>query len=231
MIHKVILNQDRKYALRSFQVIIELLRFFYLIGVENFMEGYQQIMQNIPITDNQFFYDEDIHTIADQKQKFDQANPINSDSNQNWKSNSNLNQQNPIQSEIILTKIQNRRRIYTREVLNDLSTVFDIQSKFIDYEQQIKNMNPKINQLYDFTISPQEKHRHEEAFNSIFNEQIFFQKLNDYYKSDLPNEYQNQTKNDINSLKDFIIMTSKMTLNEDIDPNKLALLGDLDGNI
>jgi hypothetical protein len=225
MIHKVFLNLDKKYSLRSFQVIIELFRFFYLIGISQFIEGYTQIKESVPISDDEFFYDGDINTISEQKQKFDKVIGLKTDLN----SNSNLNQNQPIHSEEILRKLQTRRRIYSKEVFNDVPNVFDIQSKFLDYDQQIKNTKPEINQLYEVQVAPQQNQRHQDAFNSILNEQIFFQKLSDYYKSNLSGGYQHLTKHDINSLQDFLVMNSKMDLNETIDLNKLALLHDLDG--
>lgn len=173
------------------------------------MKASSKISQNNKFLEDNYFMEGDIKTISKQRTRFDDAlkkpkkkpqppaprqpepqpqpqpqpqaqpnpQPVKPASSGGGGSDS------PLPSQKIVSDLVEKRKIYMRSVFREGGDIYDIQSRYVEYEHQIRKTRTSMQQLLDMPYPKEREDDQQKAVMGIYNELDIWEPIEKYNKS------------------------------------------------
>lgn len=211
-----------------------------MMEIPKFNEGFTKIADNVLFLDKSYFLDGQINNIDQQRKKFDENVKIFDSKLKNVKSvaskkkpeskpKNKIDSSEKIPSEIILHKIQNKRKAYKKILFDSNKDIGDIQLKYLEYEHQMKRAENDMMKVFENPVLEHKLQANENAINIIFAEQEYFRILKNFYSKNEYTDIRNISEADLDKIKEFVVQNSEKQLNEQVRPEEYPSFGNQNG--
>ena len=202
------------------------------------MKAFNNISKSNKFLEKSFFTEGDIKTLSQQRKKFDEAlvapKPISNKDipkkiiepveNLKPKQNDNSKKETML-SKKMLNDLHEKRDIYLRSVFREEDDIYNVQSRFVEYEHQIRKTTNNMDTIFSSQPPKGRENEHENAIMSLYNELEVWESFQNYNKNKGFSDFKNLENTPISEIRKDIsdIINAKIPgkLNELKNPEKL----------
>jgi hypothetical protein len=208
------------------------------LDIQKFENGFKKINSlNIQMLDDNYFLNGNIKTLNDQRKKFDQdvlkfvqkSNSVSKKPPSLPKEPKKPPSSSKLKSEILLEKIQNKRRAFNKILFAKENEVYETQLKFLEHEHQLKQNGKAMETIFESPVPLNQISKNEALLDQNFNEAEYFSNLKDFYMQNNYDDIRNINQEDIIKIRDFVKEKTKTILKEAIIPEEYPSFGDQNG--
>lgn len=234
--------KDKIWSLAAYQLSFEILKYLHFFEIPQCSDLFQKIQKSCPSFDETFFFEDSIKTLKKQLQKFDKKiNPKEpkppalildnkpkdlsmavADSKKPSKP-----EQSGLLSEQLLAAIRAKKHIFIRSVMRKGESMYEIQSKLLNYSHQNNKIISSMESLFAAKIPKEKISDNEQAMDRIYQEIELFNLIDaSNNKLDLSDVKREDIIAFSEEVKSIVTVQSPEFDWSEYDEGKLAIRGD-----
>ena len=167
--------------------------------------------KNNKFLEGNYFIEGDIKTLAQQRKNFDEAlvapKPVPRDPPQTSQAPSQPKPQSnkkEILSTQMLKDLIEKRDIYLRSVFREEDDIYNVQSRFVEYEHQIRKLRNNMDNIFSIQPPKDKLNEHEQSIMLIYNELEIWESFEKYNKNKGFSDFKNLENTNISEVREDI---------------------------
>lgn len=202
--------------MRSYQLSLEIYRALQLYGIEKYLKAYKNLSRSNNFLEENYFTEGDIKTLNKQRNKFDEAvvasktakkepsRQIPQIPERSQPKPSNTSNQKDILSTQMLKDLIEKRDIYLRSVFREEDDIYNVQSRFVEYEHQIRKIRNNMDNFFSIQPPKGKENEHEQSIMLIYGELDIWDTFEKYNKNKGFSDFKNLENTDISEVQEDI---------------------------
>lgn len=174
-----------------------------IFGIPQYEKAFSNIQKNNQFLEDDYFMKNKIKTLNQQRNKFDEALKAPKKKTPAKVNNPPLEPVEPKpptpnkkkdKSNLVSVKMLNdlldKRNSYLKTIFREEEDIYQIQSKYIEYEHQIRKTMNRMEDLFAYQIQPSQEQEHENAVQQIYYNLEIWETIQNYNKNKGLTEFQ-----------------------------------------
>jgi hypothetical protein len=181
------------------------------MGIPEFVNVFSRLKKGNKFLDGNYFQEGEIKGLPTQRNKFEEA--LKQSSNPKPKPPQPISKPEPKKEpeskkkeapKLYSVKMKNelveKRHMYLRSVFRDEDDIYEIQSRYVEYEHQMRRVYKNINEIMDSMDDKEGKHQN--AVMTIYNEMDYFTAIQNYNNNNGFTDFKNLEKVSIPQMRE-----------------------------